>query len=192
MSDSPVKYIPDPNDKLAVSPDDILEEIKRLISEPSTQEELERAMHLVRVGHEQRIKLVAMAVAQQRLSRIMRHLATIDRLESELFAMERLGKKAKTMDLVRSLQYLSTEVYRAVDLVTEQVDPEEVLHPDMHFHVHEHGEVDETKRITKEDREKLRVFIKEIAKRFEMEIEGVDDRGPKALPSALPRGREVG
>lgn len=190
MSDQPVRYNPDTTDKLVISPDDMLEEVKRLISEPSTKEELEKAMLQIRVGHEERIKMVAMAVAQQRLSRIIRHLATIDRLESELFAMNRLGKKAKTMDLVRSLQYLSTEVYRAVDLVTEQVDPEEVIHPDMHFHVHEHG--DETKRITKEDREKLRIFIKEIAKKFEMEIEGVEDERPKALPSAMPRGREVG
>jgi len=188
LSGTPMKFEPEDDDLLAMSPHDIYAEIRRLIEEPVSKSDLERALRAVREGHEERIKLAAMAVAQQRLGRILRQLATVERLEKELSDSKRLGPSAKTWDLIRALQYYSTEIYRALDFIFEQLSPEEIARPDFGFRGREQEPVP---TISRTDREKIRRLIGEIADRLEQEFKAEESR-LKVLPEALPKGREVG
>jgi len=178
------KYEAEDSDLLAPAPEDMYAEIRRLVEEPSTKEELERALRDVRIGHEERIKLAAMAVAQQRLGRILRQLATVERLEKELSDANRLGPTAKTMDLIRALQYYSTEIYRALDFIFEQLSPEEIVRPDFGFRPHER----EVPAISREDREKIRRFVGLLADRLESEFKAEEAR---IMAQPTPKGREI-
>jgi len=190
-----------PAELVTISPDDMLAEVKRLVMEPASKSELESVLRAIRVGHEEKIKMAAMAVAHHRLGRILEQLATVSRLEGELSDVKRLGPAAKTTDLLRALQYYSTEIYRALDFLFEQLSPEEIAKEDFDFYRRKDEE--EIQVISREDREKLRRLVKDISDGIEREFPVAAAKespsGPlrassmTVLPKALPppRGRDV-
>jgi len=184
VSDDNLPVVPD-HTKLAIPAEVMLAEIRRIIEDGSTQGELERVMAAVRIGHQERLKLVAMAVAQQRLGRIVRMLATMDRLEDELNDPVRMGPNTRTNDLLKALKYYSTEMYRALDFVLEQLGENalEEMGAGREIHLHKHDHLHEAPKIGREDRERIRKLVGVIGKHIDAVMRGEPVEVGRAIDS---------
>lgn len=165
------------DDEHVLTPDEVLDEVKKLLDTSMTLDEQNEIFENVMRGHRQQAHLTYLAAVRQKLDRTMKMLDLQTKVRDKLITDARLADLS-TNEGIALYKLLSEEMAKNLEYVekyVEQEPEEESGAGDVHFHLHGGAEQAATEQL--ESRDKIRRFIKGIME--------------SAVYDALPAGEAV-